>query len=214
MKYFQVCSTIPEPALIIKGECTFDRDACGWRNTTTVSPHLWFCQILSKSFTRLTTLTGEWQPWPRDLRICQTKPMELQLAMHTSTSSTRAAGYNWTWHGWTQYPFPGRIGWRWSHQRSQQASLARCASLSGSLPSVPETQPAWRYTSKGGGTYTGCWPTFVMIFLCDFLSFQYDMIGFLMMGRRWIGWTTTMMISSGKISAKARMRMRTRTSHQ
>ena len=35
----QVCSTIPEPALIIKGECTFDRDACGWRNTTTVSPH-------------------------------------------------------------------------------------------------------------------------------------------------------------------------------
>ena len=37
LNYLQVCSTIPEPALIIKGECTFDRDACGWRNTTTVS---------------------------------------------------------------------------------------------------------------------------------------------------------------------------------
>ena len=63
LNYLQVCSTIPEPALIIKGECTFDRDACGWRNTTTVSLNfiqkslqannlgwqLWQLKIISKN---------------------------------------------------------------------------------------------------------------------------------------------------------------------
>ena len=51
----QVCSTIPEPALIIKGECTFDRDACGWRNTTTVS-----LNFIQKS---LRTDNLGWQLW-------------------------------------------------------------------------------------------------------------------------------------------------------
>ena len=30
------CETVPSPALVVKGECTFDRDACSWRNTSTV----------------------------------------------------------------------------------------------------------------------------------------------------------------------------------
>ena len=51
----QVCSTIPEPALIIKGECTFDRDACGWRNTTTVSLNFIQKSLQANSF--------GWQFW-------------------------------------------------------------------------------------------------------------------------------------------------------
>ena len=35
--YDGVCGTVPQPAGVIKGECSFDRDACGWRNTSTVS---------------------------------------------------------------------------------------------------------------------------------------------------------------------------------
>ena len=67
---------------------------------------------------------------------------------------------------------------------------------------MPETQPALRFTSKGD------------LFADDYEIVYNDMIGNLMMGRTWIGWTTTMMISSGKISAKAKMMTRTRTSHQ
>lgn len=46
--YDGVCSTVPEPALIIKGECTFDRDACGWRNTTTADNFDWRMATLTK----------------------------------------------------------------------------------------------------------------------------------------------------------------------
>jgi len=34
--YDGLCATVPEQAVIVKGECTFDRDSCGWKNTTTV----------------------------------------------------------------------------------------------------------------------------------------------------------------------------------
>ena len=43
---------------------------------------------------------------------------------------------------------PGRTGWRWSRRRSPPASLARCASPSGSLPLALGTPPASRFTSK------------------------------------------------------------------
>merc|ERR1712038_2185845 len=29
------CTTLPEHATLIRAECTFDRDSCAWRNTTT-----------------------------------------------------------------------------------------------------------------------------------------------------------------------------------
>ena len=41
-----------------------------------------------------------------------------------------------------------------------------------------------------------------------------DVIGKPMMGRTWIGWTTTIMISLGKISAKAKTTMKTGIYHQ
>ena len=47
-----------------------------------------------------------------------------------------------------QYSSPGRTVWRWSLQRSAQASLEKCVSRSGSRHSVPETRPALRFTSK------------------------------------------------------------------
>ena len=73
--------------------------------------------------------------------------------MPTLTSSTREAGLNRpSMYLSTHHYFPGQIVWRWSLQRSQQASLARCVSHSGLLLLVPETQPASRFTSKGGGT--------------------------------------------------------------
>ena len=92
-------------------------------------------------------------------------------------------------------------------------SRARCASHSGSLPLALGTPPASRFTSKevtsvGHMAVTGQLWMSGLGFLCC------DVIGKPMMGRTWIGWTTTIMISLGKISAKAKTTMKTGIYHQ
>ena len=42
------CSPVPEPADIVRAECTFDRDSCGWRNTSTTEKFDWRMATLTK----------------------------------------------------------------------------------------------------------------------------------------------------------------------
>lgn len=46
--YDGLCATVPEQAVIVKGECTFDRDSCGWKNTTTADNFDWRMATLTK----------------------------------------------------------------------------------------------------------------------------------------------------------------------
>jgi len=46
--YDGVCQTVPQPAMVVKGECSFDRDACGWRNTSTADNFDWRMATLTK----------------------------------------------------------------------------------------------------------------------------------------------------------------------
>jgi len=46
--YDGTCDTLPGPGLIIKGECTFDRDACGWRNSSTAENFDWRMATMTK----------------------------------------------------------------------------------------------------------------------------------------------------------------------
>ena len=39
--YDGACSAEPETASVVKGVCSFDRDSCGWRNTSTVCKNLY-----------------------------------------------------------------------------------------------------------------------------------------------------------------------------
>jgi len=42
------CSAQPDTALVVKGECSFDRDSCGWRNTSTAETFDWRMATLTK----------------------------------------------------------------------------------------------------------------------------------------------------------------------
>jgi len=42
------CATVPKPADVVKGECTFDRDSCGWRNTSNGEKFDWRMATLTK----------------------------------------------------------------------------------------------------------------------------------------------------------------------
>ena len=33
------CGALPPTASVTRGACSFDRDSCGWRNTSTVTTH-------------------------------------------------------------------------------------------------------------------------------------------------------------------------------
>ena len=46
--YDGVCQTVPQPAVVVKGECSFDRGACGWRNTSTAESFDWRMATLTK----------------------------------------------------------------------------------------------------------------------------------------------------------------------
>ncbi|XP_023328229.1 MAM and LDL-receptor class A domain-containing protein 1 [Eurytemora carolleeae] len=42
------CVTVPEPASIVTGECTFDRDSCGWKNSSNGESFDWRMATLTK----------------------------------------------------------------------------------------------------------------------------------------------------------------------
>ena len=42
------CQTTPERAVVVKGECSFDRNSCGWRNTSTAENFDWRMATLTK----------------------------------------------------------------------------------------------------------------------------------------------------------------------
>jgi len=46
--YEGVCATIPAPAEIVTGECTFDRDSCGWTNSSNGESFDWRMATLTK----------------------------------------------------------------------------------------------------------------------------------------------------------------------
>ena len=46
--YDGVCQTVPQHAVVVRGECSFDRDACGWRNTSTAENFDWRMATLTK----------------------------------------------------------------------------------------------------------------------------------------------------------------------
>ena len=79
--------------------------------------------------------------------------------------------------------------WRWGHHQPQDLQVRK-----------------WQVV--GHMAVTGQLWMSGLGFLCC------DVIGKPMMGRTWIGWTTTIMISLGKISAKAKTTMKTGIYHQ
>ena len=40
------CGALPATASVTRGACSFDRDSCGWRNTSTVTPQRFFCRVI------------------------------------------------------------------------------------------------------------------------------------------------------------------------
>jgi len=46
--YDGVCQTVPHSAVVVKGECSFDRNSCGWRNTSTAENFDWRMATLTK----------------------------------------------------------------------------------------------------------------------------------------------------------------------
>ena len=39
------CRPLPPTASVTRGACSFDRDSCGWRNTSTVRGYIFVCLI-------------------------------------------------------------------------------------------------------------------------------------------------------------------------
>ena len=42
------CSPLPRTAAVVRGACSFDRDSCGWRNTSTAETFDWRMATLTK----------------------------------------------------------------------------------------------------------------------------------------------------------------------
>ena len=90
------CSPLPRTAAVVRGACSFDRDSCGWRNTSTAETFDWRMATLTKvscDWRRAghvtTGLISDWSSGPR---TCRTRRTALRWVTPTLTSSTPAAG--------------------------------------------------------------------------------------------------------------------------
>ena len=95
------CSPLPRTAAVVRGACSFDRDSCGWRNTSTAETFDWRMATLTKvscDWRRAgyvsSMLISDWSSGPR---TCRTRRTALRWVTPTLTSSTLAAGRLTTW---------------------------------------------------------------------------------------------------------------------